>query len=450
MNSFDVFDTLLARRFVTSDPLWDHMERTTGIAGFKAARVGADTGSRSLDEIYQALVDSGLITSNEKPVLMKQEIDLEMSTAIPVRKNLDRVAHGDILISDMYLPAYAILKMVRAAGLDKQVTLYQSNGDKRNGSVWGKFKTVRPAVHLGDNKHSDYDSPNAAGFTGEWFNPATEMTDAEKIIATNRLPHLSLLMREIRLGRNMGSEYFDLACSANIPLLFIIAEWLSRTVETPIVFLGRDCFLLEKIFSAFYQPSCYLPFSRKIAYSQVDDARTYLKVHCPSDATLFDISSTGATWAMIASNFPVKVALYSDVYYYTTEKPTLLPHNFSWLAKNSEIGKTNLVLELLNCADHGHLSSLDVQEGALMKANFDQPELPSNVIEAVHAPVLDALRLTQQYKTPVRGELGSLDGETLQGLMKVLLASITSRTDLAKAAEGFLDKEDSYLKDITP
>lgn len=446
MNSFDVFDTLLARRYITVDPVLDHIERITGIAGFKAARIGADTGGRSFDEIYQAMVDQGIIPQDRKAELMQQEIDLEISTAIPVRKNLDRVQHGDILISDMYLPAHVILRMVRAAGMDKQVTLYQSNGDKRNGSVWGKFKTIRPDIHLGDNKHSDCDSPNAAGMNGEWFHPATEMVEAENLIASHRLAHLSLLMREIRLGLN-GPDVTELACSANLPLLFILCEWLHRIETRDIVFLGRDCFLLEKIFSTYYRTGYYLPFSRKVAFAQTEDATNYLKTHSPPNAILFDISSTGGTWEKV--NLNVKVAIYSDKFFYTETRPQI-GSNFTWLTTNSEIGDTNLVLEILNCADHGHLSRIDVQEGKLMQTHFDEPEMPASMVADIHAPILEAVRLHPHYKSSIRAELAALDDHTLRGLFKILLSRICLRTDILKNNPLFVDKENDYLKDIRP
>jgi hypothetical protein len=48
VNSFDVFDTLLARRFITSVPLFNQMEAELKIPDFQRRRVAADNGSRTL------------------------------------------------------------------------------------------------------------------------------------------------------------------------------------------------------------------------------------------------------------------------------------------------------------------------------------------------------------------------------------------------------------------
>ncbi len=128
MNSFDVFDTLLARRFITSVPLFNQMEAELKIPDFQQRRVAADNGSRTLAEIYQELD----LPEN----VMHREVELEFDNAVPIVQNLQRVQHGDLLISDMYMSASDILRMVRGVGLDKQVTIYQSNKGKSSGDVW--------------------------------------------------------------------------------------------------------------------------------------------------------------------------------------------------------------------------------------------------------------------------------------------------------------------------
>ena len=213
MNSFDVFDTLLARRYLNSEPVWLQLERESEIENFAELRKAEDTGSRNLYEIYDVLVAKGIVQPAQRLQLIQREIELEIQGSIPVRKNLDRVQHGDMLISDMYLPAAAILQLVRSVGMDKQVTLYQSNGDKSNGSVWPRLKN-KPEVHLGDNRVSDYERPTAAGVNAEWYNPATELNAVEHTLVDIDQLSLALLTREIRLGENytgLGNEYFSSA-----------------------------------------------------------------------------------------------------------------------------------------------------------------------------------------------------------------------------------------------
>jgi len=448
MNTFDVFDTLLARRYLTNNALLQQMETEFSIPGLALARTQADTGTRSLAEIYDHLVATGIIPARLRRTILKREIELEIDNVFPVAQNLQRVAHGDILISDMYLPASAILQMVRSVGLDKQVTLYQSNADKHTGAVWKKFRHYS-GVHLGDNKHSDYTMPVQAGINAEHFSPATEPTGIEASLVNNGFIHIGLLSREIRLSSiPKFKDHFELACDFNLPLLFIMAEMIHRQYgERNIVFLGRDCQLLHRLYNAYYDLSYYLPFSRKVAYNQPEDAVKYLYTHAPENPLFVDISSTGGTWAKLQSDIDILVAIYSDKTYYTPDRP-VLPKNFKYLTTSNEIGATNLMLEIMNCGDHGHLESIQIHQDQLLEAHFALPELPAELISEVHLPVSRAVQLAKFYKQNIRKEMAKLsDRQLVQGLSQ-LAGFICSRQDLLQSHQTLLSKESVYIAQI--
>lgn len=450
MNSFDVFDTLLARRHITSEPIWHQMEQELEAPGFVQARKEADTGSRNLYEIYDILVAQAIIRPEQRNSSINREIELEIDVCFPVQKNLDRVNHGDILISDMYLPASAILQLVRSVGLDKQVTLYQSNGDKSQGTVWPKFAGSHTGLHLGDNRRSDYETPTAADIRAEWFSPATEFTTVERELF-DILANTALLSRECRLRTNAGQyeDYFNLAVDANLPLLFVLAEMLHRKYPNRnLVFLGRDCQLLHKIYSEYYGVSYYLPFSRKVAYDQSIDAVKYLRTHAPEYPIFVDISSTGGTWAALNADIDVVVAIYSDQAYYTATKPTL-PAGFNYLTTNSQIGQTNLLLEVMNCGDHGHLNSIYNYKDNLFKANFAEPELPAELIKVLHKPVSDAVALSSIYKESIRHELSTISDDNLISLFGQLAGLICIQQPLLDQLKEFTEKETAYLGQFT-
>jgi hypothetical protein len=450
MNSFDVFDTLLARRYLNSEPVWLQLERESEIADFANLRKAEDTGSRNLYEIYDVLVAKSVVPQSLRLQLLQREIELEIQGSIPVRKNLDRVQHGDMLISDMYLPAAAILQLVRSVGMDKQVTLYQSNGDKSNGTVWPRLKN-KPDVHLGDNRVSDYDRPTNAGVNAEWYNPATELNAVEHSLVDTNLLSLGLLTREIRLGENytgLGNEYFASANNHNLPLLFFLAELINKHYgHRNIVFLGRDCQLLHRLYNAYYDPAAsYLPFSRQVAYDTPEAAVEYLKAHAPERPLFIDLSSTGGTWEKLQSELDVLVAIYSDTTHYTPEKP-VLPKGFGYLTSNSQIGQTNLLLEVMNCGDHGHLDRIEIHDGKLMQVHFAEPELPEHIVSIIHKPVQRAVALADVYRESIRKELRALDDVQLLGLFGGYASAICSRQDLQ--LDSFLKKETAYLEQFT-
>ena len=448
MNTFDVFDTLLARRHITSDPIWHQMEREYHIPGFVDARKSADTGSRILSEIYDQLVAQGLITQQQHSIVMRREIELEIDICFPVQVNLDRVAHGDILISDMYLPASAILQLVRSVGLNKQVTLYQSNGDKSQGTVWPKFGGRHRGIHLGDHPNSDYASPTRAGIHSEHFNPATGLNLVEQELFNSGFANIGLLAREIRLRNNPPPDlkpYFDVACDLNLSWLFVIAELIHRQHgNRNIVFLGRDCQLLHKLYNAYYDVAYYLPFSRKVAYSQPEDAINYLHVHSPANPLFVDLGSTGGTWAHLQNDLDILVAIYSDTSSYSAIKP-VPPPKFKYLSQNSLIGPTDLMVEVMNCGNHGHLNHIEVFQGNLMQSQFGEPELPQLLVGTVHQPIADAVQLAPIYRTALREEMSKVSLELLNKTFARVALEICSHRELLTPLQDFLNKETTYL-----
>jgi hypothetical protein len=420
MNSFDVFDTLVGRRTVNNDAILTQLGMEKNIMwNFLSKRKAADTGSRSLKQIYEALANEGVIEPKDIDWFVQREIDLEISLAFPITRNIKRVKDGDVLVSDMYLPAYGIMAIVRACGLDKQVTLYQSNGDKANGSVWKKF---HPDLHLGDNIHSDVNMPRAEGINAEHFvNPHIELTSS-----------LSLLTREIKLRNVHTSELATLSADFNVPFLLLLSEYLHKNFgHRNIVFLGRDCYLLHKIYTAYYETAYYVPFSRKLAYNDNKKAIHYLETHSPPNALYFDLSSTGATWEHLAKvkELDILVAYLSDQYHYTKEKP-VLPERFDYILKNSEHGQTNEMLELMNTANHGSIESVELFDDRLMVAKFAENEIPSGSLDELHSAVNIAQSLAPAYRHWIRQELEKVSNDDLKGIMSECANEMCKRMDL--------------------
>ena len=449
MNSFDVFDTLLARRYFTSDPVWHHLAKEYNLPNFVQQRKSADTGGRSYDQIYDQLVATGAITAEQRNAIATRELELEIETSFPVQKNVDRVQDGDILISDMYLSGPAILQFVRSIGMDKQVTIYQSNGDKSNGTIWQQLNAVKPGFHLGDNLNSDVTQARNHGINGEHY-AGTHFNQFEQDYFESGLLNLATLAREVRLrsGSAKYEDFSDLSASLNLPLMFVACEMLYRKYAgRPLVFLGRDCQLMHRIYNEYYELSYYLPFSRRVAYDNKDTAIAYLRKHSPTNAMLVDISSTGGTWQHL-DPIDVTVVVYSDTSHYTPEKPTL-PATFNYLTTNTELGQTNLVLEIFNSGSHGHLSSIEEIAPGMFQAKFGEPELNKDIVDSIHRPVVFAVELSSIYKTALREELSNLSQHDLFEVLAHCANALCARTDLYSQLGDFTAKEASYLQQFT-
>ena len=449
MNSFDVFDTLLARRYFTSDPIWHHLAKEFNIPDFVQNRKAADTGGRSYEEIYDVIVANGTIRADQRNEIARRELELEIETSFPIQKNIDRVQDGDILISDMYLHGSAILQFVRSIGLTRQVTIYQSNGDKSNGSIWKRIQHNKPNIHLGDHPNSDVGQALANNINGELF-PGTHFNAYEADLFEHGLKNIATLAREARLrsGRAINEIFSDLSASLNLPFLFIAAELLYRKhAGRPILFLGRDCQLLHKIYTEYYELSYYIPFSRRAAYTDPATAIAYLRKHSPVNGVLVDISSTGGTWAQLEP-IDVTVLIHSDTSYYTKEKP-IPPDSFTSITSNSTIGETNLVLEIFNCGDHGHLNKVTQITDGMFQSHFGKPELNKDIVDAIHSPVYNAIKLSSIYKDAIRSELDDLTADQLVEFFKYCTSSLCARTDLYNLLDDFVNQETTYLDQFT-
>ena len=457
IRSFDVFDTLFARRYVNSNIIWDSMERDCAIEGFAQHRRAADTGGRNLKQIYQAMAADGHILEEDIDSFCAVELLAEKSLIFPIKENLDKVRDGDLLVSDMYMQGPDILNLVRSVGMDKQVTIYQSNGDKATGAFWDRMKGILDLeYHLGDNAHSDVQMPLSRGFNAVHYPNTNSMTEIEEYLISIDLNHLGLLLREIRL-RNYEPEYapfLEIANQKNLLLIFLFCEMLHRKYgNRQIVFLGRDCQLTQRIYNTYYNVrSYYLPFSREVAFKDPDSAVHYLKTHAPEGSVLVDISSTGKTWEVICNKHPfdVEVFIHSDTYWYSKEKP-VVPETFGYIHTNSVIGGTSIILEIFNCGDHGKVKNIDVINGVAL-CSFGETELTEELIRVIHKPVNDAVDLSTHY-SKITFELSKLDSDTLSVLSANLLVNISNTPREQLNINGVLDefdrKEEQYLDNVS-
>ena len=259
LRSFDIFDTLVARRCVEPHAVFRAVEARSGHAGFAAARIKAEAavaakGDYDLAAIYRALVAGG-VSQVAAARLQALELEIEFAELIPVREHLAEVRPGDLLISDMYLPRAFIERVVReTCGLHFN-PLYLSSHGKRSGRAWeslGRALTI--AEHLGDNLHSDIEMCRRAGVQARHTEVA-KLTAGEALVAEMGFRELALSMREARLAL-WSDDPGELALGraqieVNFPLLFLtgllLIEAATRIGWKRLLFSSRDCFLLYNL-----------------------------------------------------------------------------------------------------------------------------------------------------------------------------------------------------------
>lgn len=202
MNSFDFFDTLVARRSIFP------------------------------------------FTDESDPQLEREETEL-----IPIRDNIRFVRPGDIIVSDFYASReWMQAQLKRVTGLENEIIV--SRDGKQTGRVWQQLRDQGrlPYRHMGDHQLLDVDGPRHHGILTELTSLARP-TDVERHFISQGLPQLGHLLREARLSCHDPKypEIRDSQTQANFPMLLLASILLGRWVDSNqlerVLISGRDGYL---------------------------------------------------------------------------------------------------------------------------------------------------------------------------------------------------------------
>lgn len=189
--SWDCFDTLLGRKYHYPKSIFNILANQYNSTNFYSARIDAEkqSGKKTLEDIYSHLPQYE----------MELELKTEREHTYPIIENMERVEDGDIIVSDMYLSDNQILDLLRYHGLNKDVVVYSTYGEKASGIIWERIKNKHNIeYHIGDNLHSDIKSPRNNNINAIYYG-GSYLTNIEKIIERYS-PYLAYWMKYIRLS----------------------------------------------------------------------------------------------------------------------------------------------------------------------------------------------------------------------------------------------------------
>lgn len=451
VNSFDIFDTLIARHCITPTGIAEELEQKFNASGFAAIRrakefqLAQQRSSFDLHDIYDALVSDGTLARIDANRLLEAEIEAEFENAIPIVENLRRVQEGDLVVSDMYLPADTLRRLLLHVGLRVPIRLYVSNLGKHSGWIW-KDLCARWIVnrHLGDNSHSDVAVPRQHGIDTVHYAGAG-LTAFEQATMDHGFPALTQLMRSLRLRNpfeagSQQAELWNLSAQLNTPFL-VLGSALARQRRDAagvrkILFSARDCYLMSEVFSTLYpaEQTEYLYVSREALAADVPAVRDYL-LHCGlKDALVCDLAATGASWHHFTTREKIRARLFSFIFIDDWALAKTPPQDiasspwleFSWAMKNSELAIYSTAIEVINAAPHPSCKSI-LGAGRFFVPEFHSSnELPDVLLQTIiphHTLTLDLLR-------KVRSKiLAELSRPVPVNLLAALVESM-SRSDL--------------------
>lgn len=409
-HSFDIFDTLMARRCVEPKNVFHEVEQRVKLHGFAEHRIRAEqmlaSGPYTLDDIYAVFHTQFGMAAEVVDYLKQTEIAVEIDNAIGIRENLDAVENGDVLITDMYLPRDVILKLLDKIGLRKQVGLIISSSGKHSGQIWpGVHASLALEQHVGDNLHSDVRSPLDSGLFAEHLATST-LSSHEQFLRNEGFEQLARVVREVRLtqlhgglGREKVSQRL-LQINNNIPILLltsVVLKLLSKkTGVSKILFSSRDCYYFSRIFSFLSEkaswnvPSEYFYTSRLTRVGASSSYLRYFTGIADAQSLVVDLCGTGWSLGQLyrKAGFMPQTFLLHDL----KNKPDLIA-TYDKLKKGDQIPTIALVsdasinngcLEMANYVDSGMAIDVkDVPGCASVLPIFEYPNYPTSVLNAI-------------------------------------------------------------------
>lgn len=323
---FDVFDTLIKRYVEKPENIFNIVElRYQNLYGvkidFAKRRKKAEKNARkkytytevNLDEIYMEL-----LTYYKKDIcdrLKELELKTEIDFCLP-NKEIKSVFYYCIenkkrvfIISDMYLQRNTVAEMLKKCGYIGYEQLYVSceyrktkwhNGELFNFVIENNNLDRTGIVHIGDNKHVDYNMAKRQGLQAylvsdnlnksSYFS-CNGLTQEEKLIyeILNRFINLTINDKCSR-SYQIGYEVFG-------PLLYGYTCWLINKLEEnrikKVFFFSRDGYIMQKAFNILkpdFENSYFYASRRSIvtALLQYDDTLEEMIRHYKSWPKKFD------------------------------------------------------------------------------------------------------------------------------------------------------------------
>jgi len=296
--SFDVFDTIIGRRVTVPTDVFRIIEEDHNMPGFFRLRQQAQYQSNGTwDSIYNEYEQITGCTHEERERVQELELSTEESVVYLIQKNADRVKPGDIFVSDMYLPAPLIRRLVMKAGYLLPIEIYASPAGKSAGTIWPELqKKYNITLHVGDNAHSDVVSPSQHCILS-MLSTAHQFNFFENYVHEHGAPICALALRQFRLQSPKPRwELGDIQLEFNLLLLIHMAHVIGKIAMsenlTNVLLCTRDCCLLKHILPVLYPAlNCITFHVSRMAYRESDDVYdAYLRsVYIPGNSIIFDI-----------------------------------------------------------------------------------------------------------------------------------------------------------------
>jgi hypothetical protein len=389
VNSWDVFDTLLTRFIPEPAFVFEHVER--GHPGFKTARLGAQAALDKIGrpyviyDIYAQMVESGFDSAAAKR-LLAEELAVERTLMLPVKKAVMQVAPQDLIISDMYLTGEQISALLAdVCDLHGHTPVVRSNWGKHSGTIWPKLlKQYVIRTHYGDNPVADASVPQKFGIQTVLLRDI-DYSEWETKLVQSGFGQLARIQRETRL-RCLTPDaglFENMAAGPYLTLLLAFASQLIFTFgdAQTFGFLSRDCDDLARVFRAIHPAarSFNADISRRLAYG--GGADEIFQQILPPGCVLVDMVSTGRSLSNLFARIGTSGRAFTTLIFLDHLLKPQESSNFfgKFLYKSSQFGGNHYPLELLLQSTYPPVTDLnyDAPSGGLIRSYGTADLLPA-------------------------------------------------------------------------
>lgn len=378
--SFDVFDTLLIRKAMLPEDVFELVGRKLRedgiiIKDFKKKRLKAQEelglNNPTIDDIYDRFCKKYKLSQQIGKRCRELELEVESRVLIP-RQEMVQIYQECLnagkkvsLVTDMYIPEKLLAPLLEKNGISGYSALYVSC-DRKQLKLQGLLKTYRDEVggssylHIGD--HVIHDGICAALTDMDYCLVAVGYKLAQTTVYGSCMEQAHSLEARIMLGMVLarvfnspfampdqeGKLYFqtdyDYGYAFFAPLISQFAIWLYRQITDnqfdDVLFAARDGFLMKKLYGILRESmedetspeGIYFYTSRKAAVLAGIDNDAYINM-------LIDISRHMPPRKMMRERFGLDA---KDILLYDEEKYGDSIHKYVWDHANAIFARSDL------------------------------------------------------------------------------------------------------------
>ena len=286
--SFDLFDTLLTRKVLYPELIFNLVAKRAGCLtiDFANERVKAEKalsieGIPNLHKIYDELQKNTKISTLEKKRLYELEIEIEQEMLIPRKAVVQLMEYAfDLnkkvtIISDMYMGKELLMDILKQNGITKYHELLVSSeyGTDKEHDLYQRYILSEGCgnyLHIGDNEYTDGDCAQRFGIDSYLIKSPREMME----LINNPKINQCILRNEWNTvwmaglyasrvfndpfilyhsnGRPVIKSAYDFGFDYIGPMVTQFVLWLVQQVNkyhiTNIIFISRDGYLVKKLY----------------------------------------------------------------------------------------------------------------------------------------------------------------------------------------------------------